>query len=358
MTELKVNYWNRLPGELHEKILGHLSLPDLVAFSRIDSPLSQGHLVGRIVRLLERFHLSYDEVMTLLKKTHSRMTGLAVLEIVKPSSIPDTTLDFVVAQGFHQDAVSFFNESGYTVLEESERMQVQLRVNAEQELSLLPLAEVDTSVMYLPDDSIVDVVNLTHPRHGTRVTLIQASTSTSLIPVLTLCTTLVMNWITHNTVACAYPSLTTSKQGFRNTLPWWTHPRTEATLEYYQQIGFTILDRCTQLPYHTREECNSSNKRWKFPVNADLHVKAYCQRRLRSMNDGLTVSMSINRPSWLSWRGGEDSEQDISWQLCRRSEGRELCKTRRMHGEIAGAHQLVVYCGTCAYYRVVQPPLT
>ncbi|KAH6876922.1 hypothetical protein BKA70DRAFT_1239689 [Coprinopsis sp. MPI-PUGE-AT-0042] len=358
MTELKGNDWNRLPGELHEKILGHLSLPDLAALSRVNSSLSQGHLVGRIVRLFERFHLSYDEVMTMLKKTHSRMTGLAVLEIVKPSSIPDTTLDFVVAQGFHHDAVSFFHESGYTILEPSGRMQVQLRVNAEQELPLLPLAGVDPSIMYLPDDSIVDVVRLTHHRHGTRITLIHASTSTSIIPVFTLCTTLVMNWITHNTVACAYPSLTASNQGFRNTLPWWTHPRTEATLEYYQQIGFTILDRCTQLPYHTRQECNSSNMRWKLPINPNLHVMPYCQRRLRFLSDGLTVSMSINRPSWLSWRSGEDSEQEISWQLCRRSEGRELCKTRRMYGEIAGAHQSVVYCGTCAYYRVVQPPLT
>ncbi|KAH6873735.1 hypothetical protein BKA70DRAFT_1450077 [Coprinopsis sp. MPI-PUGE-AT-0042] len=351
------NGWNRLPRELHDEILRHLSLPDLAVLSRVKLALSQGHLVGRIVRLLERFYLDYEDVMTMLKEMHSRITGLAVLEIVKPSKIPDSTLDFVVAQGFHSDAMKFFNGAGYTILEQSERLQVQLNEKAEQEVPLLHSDRADPSIMYLPDETIVEVINLIHPQHGGRITLIYASTTTSLVPILTFSTKLLMNWITHNTVACAYPDLTVGNQGFHNTLPWWTHPKTEAALDYYRQIGFTILDKCTQLPYHSQEDCNSSRKGWGLDPETNLSMIPYCQRRLRFLNNGITAFMPINSPLWWTIRGSEDSEKDVSWRLCRRSEGRELRRIRAMRGEIAGAHQSVVYFGTDEYHRIVQPPV-
>ncbi|KAH6876924.1 hypothetical protein BKA70DRAFT_1239693 [Coprinopsis sp. MPI-PUGE-AT-0042] len=142
--------------------------------------------------------------MNLMQRTHSRMTGLAVLEVVYPTGLRPVILEFVVGSEYRDQAEKYFVSVGYSDMTQEEQMEVY------------------------PKDC------QPHPRHSWHARK------------------------THLHICCAYPSLTLRGQGYRNTLPWWTHARTEKTLEYMRGWGFHLIDSCTQFIQHTRTACNSA----------------------------------------------------------------------------------------------------
>ncbi|KAH6909731.1 hypothetical protein BKA70DRAFT_1425458 [Coprinopsis sp. MPI-PUGE-AT-0042] len=345
--------WESLSPEVQDMILDYMTLADLDNLSRVFASLTfftQGHLRRRITALFSRFHLRYPETMAMMQSTNARMTGLAVVDVVYTSNVRTNTLEVVATDDHYTEVEDFFIAAGYSIVQQEAPMVVHR--------SAVPMPPVNASVLpandratYLPNMAIDKVVNLTHQKYGTRVKIVHATTNSSLPPILTFSTTLVMNWITHDTVVCAYPDLTLNGKAFKNTLPWYTHTRVEATLEYLKDQGFEILDRCTQQPHHSRKVCNSMKERGRNNGQSGrVYVHPYCQRKVRALEDDLSCSMGINRPLWETWPADIDTNDNIVWNLCRRSEGTEMCRTRKQFGERAGAHQGLVWQGDRSYH--------
>jgi hypothetical protein len=212
---LSVSHWRRLSLELQSLILELLALDDLHRLIAGCPSLShdiQNHLVRRVTFLLARFFLDYDATMAFMKSTNSRITGCCALDVVLTSSIRSLTLDFVVNDDLYDDAENFFVGAGYTMCQEEPSTVIHTTALPFLSSSVVPLAQNDR-VAYLPHMSIGRVVNFSHALHDTCIKVIVSNTKSTLPPILSLTTTLLMNWITHDSIGCAYPALTLQGKG-------------------------------------------------------------------------------------------------------------------------------------------------
>ncbi|KAG6836254.1 hypothetical protein H0H93_009778 [Arthromyces matolae] len=211
------------PTECIVEILQCLPVGDLVAFAGTCETfrlLVRNHIKSKISLLLKRFSLD-DFFLELLDTFGGVISGSAALWVINPWTFNPGDLDIYMSwhtcDGFVQTLIDHY---GMTIVPTP------------------PTQKYDE-----PPGQISTIYSL---RHGSHKIEIMESRNSSLMPIFSFHSTVVMNCVTSTSIFCAFPYLTSS---YRNLASYAFHPIVEKT----------ISRRQTQL---TKYEARGYDGRW------------------------------------------------------------------------------------------------
>lgn len=135
------------------------------------------------------------------------MSGSGGVKVVDASPWTPKDLDFYCPVDNARQALDWFNKMGYSVADQSKEYVSLSGLNE------TVYEEQGVEVHLGARNCIKAVFTMAHPNFSKTINLIQSSSSSALAPIVFFHSTLVMNYVSADGVACAYPSLTLNGTG-------------------------------------------------------------------------------------------------------------------------------------------------
>ncbi|TEB24047.1 hypothetical protein FA13DRAFT_1714959 [Coprinellus micaceus] len=341
-NENKATLISYLPLDyLKVKALSCLALNDLEDLSHFRQiwGLARRTLKARVHDTILRFRLSPSRTLRMMRRTKTVISGSAALKTIDACGWDANDLDFYSPKEEVQSVLSWFETHRYRI------------VRSCKSYSLYPPAACDPPgrryttpevafVQLGANNCIETVFTLQHELSGDKINVIQSKSSSAVAPIAFFHSTIVMNFISSDTVVCGYPSLTLRGQGLMNaqTMPPLRAVKQEVSaVAKYQRRGYSFVQG--------RNEDPTFNP-------ADPH-------RNRSWRDQYSLRMRFRR----GYRGGANSGTvgDGEWKVSYREWYRDngfieypaqfLAEEREARGRVLYRLQLPRPTGTTALIR-------
>ncbi|KAH6888901.1 hypothetical protein BKA70DRAFT_1235243 [Coprinopsis sp. MPI-PUGE-AT-0042] len=312
--------WNTLPEELQNKIVGFLPLDALQAFAKIRPLLAHRILQTRFTSRLTTHGLPVKRTVKMMKDTDTLIARSTSTAVVADKSIVNMDIDMYTGHSQIDPVMAFLCSNGYLVVHSTDEDWGSSE-DSDSDISMVSLTSLTDTKSPMPTDAasyarnwISSIYTLYHLDKETKINVIQSTCGSSAAPILEFHSTVVMNWIAWDGVVCLYPQLTLDKKGTDPIYPvYGTHahgiiglgaivppyctPKAIKAMQKYVDRGFTIYDSCTELDFHTPQDCYEERGRTIYmPRGCTLQSNAlnpYCQRRVREVNDTFQTSMSF-----------------------------------------------------------------
>ncbi|KAH6904032.1 hypothetical protein BKA70DRAFT_1432983 [Coprinopsis sp. MPI-PUGE-AT-0042] len=334
--------WFNLPVELQDLTLDWLNLSDLAILGRVGglTQFVKAHVFRRVKRLFNRWGLPEDRTREKMKQTETVLSGSAALATLLPVNYVPGDLDFYSPFSGAVEFRHFLLSVDY-VEALPEPMDLPDGVNdpAVAADRKVPMVEDNSGCAYVVHAGMKAIFTFFHKTTGRKINVIQSNTESTLAPIFLFHSTLVMNWVSHGAISCAYPKLTMAYQGLQNTLLYHTTPGTRASIQKYKGRGFDIVSTCLDIPAHSAYGC--SRESWRKPrgprpllcqaCREAMKEDPYCQRTERSANDDTVLAVTFDtKIHTISQPGGP-----TSWRLARPYYGEEFARQVRLFGPLS-----------------------
>ncbi|VDB88556.1 unnamed protein product [Peniophora sp. CBMAI 1063] len=254
-----------LPTEILVRILPFLDASSLMALAQCSSALKAAVCVAwraRIYRKTERHVSDAPLFYDVLEGLSGVVSGSTALSVLFGGDVDDGLPEW--ATGSDLDVYVPTLDAQVTLLqhlqERDEYMEVPL------------VSEVDDRYWENPA-VIASVTRLESPRFHGNIDVICARGGSSIMPVVSFWSTLVMNFITRSRLVVLYPRTTLRLEGYSN--PSSDPAKVLACSRKYSARGFTLHD----FP-HSPDGCEG--------------VRGYCPSMLRYTEDSLTLTIRWN----------------------------------------------------------------
>ncbi|KAH6874124.1 hypothetical protein BKA70DRAFT_1240661 [Coprinopsis sp. MPI-PUGE-AT-0042] len=233
------DFWGKLPRETRLQVLAGMNIQELDALR--DDPIvnhDAGQVLSdRVALELIKWGLPAAETLRRLKETGSVISGSFALKAVLASSFTPGDIDIYCPKGRSEEVFLFLKDNGY---EDETRCQRNFANNSTISVEGQFGAHYDGL-----DTAIEQIYLLIHPGTGKKINVICSFLSSALIPILLFHSTLLMNWISQDGIACLYPGLTLRKRGLQNEFP--ARSKTKEALLKYRERGFQIVSEWDDL---------------------------------------------------------------------------------------------------------------
>ncbi|KAH6902987.1 hypothetical protein BKA70DRAFT_1228150 [Coprinopsis sp. MPI-PUGE-AT-0042] len=241
-------FWARIPNEMRNEIMSYMNIMDLGNLAKVDPVSAHAHVRHRVRVVLARASLGCSELMELLKQTGSVVSGSAALVVFMPCAFENQGLDIMCPFDQLDRVVAFLELKDYDFFE-----TVSVYHASKEET---PDSQPFQSSFAITR-SIASIHTMVHVPTGYMVSIVRSRWVSSVAPILGYHSTLLMNWISWDSIVSAYPLLTARRQGLLTCPP--TNKRINArlkdALDKYRARGFDILDDCTSMESHDKEAC-------------------------------------------------------------------------------------------------------
>ncbi|KAJ2916280.1 hypothetical protein MD484_g4134, partial [Candolleomyces efflorescens] len=276
----KCSGWMDLCTDLQLYVMSVASLVSVVNIgytSRYNFNVAQGFIKDKIYALLVAFSLPPAATLDTMKKLKAVISGSLVLALIEPGLFTPGDIDIYIPFGNMIAFVQFLDGLG----------------------GFKEVAKEDELPPYEPSGRRVTCVHQTkyfqHQASGALVNLVETRTKTPTVAVFMFHSSIVMNYITWNTVVCAYPNLTCQHKALQNTDLDTPTDRTVKCFLKYIRRGFDFLNHANE--WDDKHECRRS---------------PYCGRSTRRVDDRSTMRIGFSG----ELESANDLVDDsISWSL-------------------------------------------
>jgi hypothetical protein len=201
------------------KALSYLPLDDLnylAQFQQIRRLVRRG-LKVRVHDAILRFQLNPSRTLRMMSRTKTVLSGSAALKTIDACQWEVNDMDFYCPKQEVQNVLSWFERHHYRVVQRC------------KSYSYTPAAydplrgHCNTSEVFLQlgaNNCIETVFTLQHEQSGDKLNVIQSKSSSAVAPIAFFHSTIVMNFISSDTVVCGYPSLTLHGKGILPYYPY------------------------------------------------------------------------------------------------------------------------------------------
>ncbi|KAH6871272.1 hypothetical protein BKA70DRAFT_1241915 [Coprinopsis sp. MPI-PUGE-AT-0042] len=268
-------HWSIFSKEIQINILSALNIVNLTSFAdTFQAPSVRRHVDDRVGRLARHAGLSGSSLRMMLRETHPVVSGKGALSVLLPGSVVDDCLDVVCGKNSVGGVASFLARNGYTGMVSSTSADFHPGTHPQAQRIWVNLAI---------QSAVRSVSIMTNIHTGYLISIIQSSSDSPLALVVAYHSTLLMNWISWDALSCAYPAL---------TMNYIVYNRVEKDLERYRARGFHIFESCTDLPYHSLEDCaRGRSQEFSMPdgnqFRSDVY-NLYCKWAVREVDDWAT----------------------------------------------------------------------
>ncbi|KAF6749193.1 hypothetical protein DFP72DRAFT_819146, partial [Ephemerocybe angulata] len=182
------------------EILSHCSLREIGIVSDFPTagPIARMELKERVARVLRKKGLDPDETLSRMRESNVVMEGQGILQVLLPECEVGDEISFCCPGWGREPFCQYLRTAGYEVEDEDDQT-----------------AEV-------PDDGLHNLytgcrcVRLLRNENGSTIAVDESVSMSPLVPIFFGVTTVSMNYVSAEGVACFYPDLTLKKSGRRS----------------------------------------------------------------------------------------------------------------------------------------------
>jgi hypothetical protein len=218
LTKTQGEKWPTLPAELQDMILGYLNLSDLVALANVGAFTHRvkAHVFHKVGRLFSRWDLPEISTRAKMKETETVLSGSAALATVMPVNYQPGDLDFYSSLSGAIRFREFLLSANYVEVE-AESINSGLQESSASPAGMwrqVPMVrDENDECAYVVHAGMKRIFTFFHKTQGYKINLIQSSAESALATIFLFHSTVVMNWVSHCAVSCAYPKLTLAYKG-------------------------------------------------------------------------------------------------------------------------------------------------
>ncbi|KAF6742489.1 hypothetical protein DFP72DRAFT_860423 [Ephemerocybe angulata] len=279
------------PRDVQELVLSYLPLPDLVSLSKV--PKIEGeveeHVRSRVVRLLAKIGVDPEELLGILKKTGSVISGSAALEVVVPGTCRPNDLNLYCPLGkVDETSKLLLRGEAYETIQSPDFAKLSERKRIET---------------FDLNNGVSQIVRFKH-KSGVTVTLVESLSYSPLAPIFFFHNTILMNCITGDEVVSFYPYMISSLTGLKNNRSDRPSTHSPDKIKKWESLGFNIIDSC--------ETDHSNHVFWN---STPKH--GFCHREYRTTTDVHCARLAfspVSKPNVvgpvLCWRLGYDVRRE------------------------------------------------
>lgn len=231
-----------LPVELHFRIMEYSSLPDLEMLAAANTffrSLVQQHVPQRMATLFNFFEIDPLQMLDVLNRTRSVVSGSAALVVLNPWSFTPNDIDIYVSA------------TRSTLLIELLAARFEYFVDT----------TINTArAGYPPLSGITAIHTLKNSRHVVQVIVTLSDNAVNAL--FRFHSTTVMNFVSAHGVYSAYPVLTSQQRGLRNHYELSRNGQSDeaikSCLDKYEQRGYEIMPDLSRWPEFDSHVCRST----------------------------------------------------------------------------------------------------
>ncbi|KAJ3526763.1 hypothetical protein NMY22_g10040 [Coprinellus aureogranulatus] len=292
-----------LPGELVGRVVGFLSIRELLVIAELKEWAAQSHeeLHDRFSALMKQSLLPVDATQQMMDRTNSVISGSGALYVCNPGPWVPRDIDFYCPLGALRRVIRFLEKHGYEEVVESKGEGAEGGDNATGGLadatggSTMP--DVQHQIVNEADDEDTDgsedegdsQPEQMYAKHvmknvvvlqkggvgGPILNVIESLLPCSEAPIFCFHSTAVMNVVTSKGVSCFYPEWTLQDKGVVNRASgltaWKAAERNREHREHkgltkYRERGYTIHEDCGSLHKPGEKICEACGP---FAMNWD-----------------------------------------------------------------------------------------
>ncbi|TEB27296.1 hypothetical protein FA13DRAFT_1712673 [Coprinellus micaceus] len=264
-NEHKVKIISYLPLEyLKVKALSYLPLKDLEALSHSQQTrkLVRKGLKVRVHDTLLRFRLSPSKTLRMMRQTKTVISGSAALKVIDACQWEANDVDFYCPKEEIRNVLSWFERHRYHVVHSCKSYSF---TTAAHDPSGGRYTTPEVLFVQLNANNCIETVfTLRNELSGDKINVIQSRSSSAVAPIAFFHSTIVMNFISSDTVVCGYPSLTLRGQGLMNaqTMPPLRAVKREVSaVAKYQRRGYTFIQGRNEDPTFNPDDPHR-NRSW------------------------------------------------------------------------------------------------
>ncbi|KAJ3518796.1 hypothetical protein NMY22_g13503 [Coprinellus aureogranulatus] len=291
--------------------LTRLSLKDLEHMSQIAEvrKLARQALREKVDRVMRDFHLDPSKTLRMMGRTKTVLSGSAALKVVGGGEWEANDMDFYCPKDGDDDVVAHFKTQGYEVEDNIASDSFASDAIYEPDPEPETWLEVNKTRRILgANNCIKKVLTLKNKTHNTKINVIESRSTSGVAPISFFHSTLVMNFVSGDSVVCGYPELTLNGKGlmnFQTMPPLRPVQRQVKAVVKYQQRGYTFVQG--------RDEDPTDDSRRTSPPE-------------RTWTDGHTLRMAFRRTKKIKPAG---DEMVVSWKVSYRgfyADGKGFCE--------------------------------
>ncbi|KAJ3544802.1 hypothetical protein NMY22_g2651 [Coprinellus aureogranulatus] len=235
------------PDKVQTCILRHLPLSSAVSVSKASKECYRAFkrfVNSQVADCFAPFDLPKDETLAFMREQKAIASGSAVLKILNPNMGRAGDLDLYIPNGTMGAAHAFLTQHHYYLSKCIERVRYY-----------------------------------THTVTSALVNIIETSLPSAPTAVFMFHSTVVMNYLTWNTVVCAYPLMTFAGYSLLNSSRFEEPGRVQRCIEKYQHRGYSFVD--------TSLECQG------FPDPHMCGDYRYCGHTERHVGDSTVMRLTL-----------------------------------------------------------------